>query len=632
MIDLELLGPIRVSVNGAAPPAELLWRKNLALLLYLACSPKRSRTRDHLVGLLWPDKPDHASRRSLTVALSTLRQIVGEHSLDTVSDQVRLAPDVVRLDTQEFARLVAAGHWRDAAALVTGTFAEGLAVPGATGFEEWLSRERRSWNERAVDALLRLAQAELDSGSQRAAAGAARRAVAIAPCAEAAVISLMRALALDGDHAGALREYDDLASRMAAEVGTRPSASCSDLAERIRRTPGVLRSRGREQPSDRRRAPLIGRSAELERLIAAWRLGRDAGRAGATFLVGDAGVGKSRLAEEMTSRMRLEGSATAVIRAVESDLAAPWSGILGLARGGLLDAGGVGGAAPGALAWFIERLPEWSDRFTAARRAPVEGPPPWALSEVLSAALAAQPVTLVVDDAELLDRDSVLAIGAALRDLVDRPLYVLCTLSGAAARPELEQLRATLGRDVAGDVVRLAALGNAEIKTLAHWAVPDYDEAALERLTRRVSTDSAGLPLLVVELLSAVAAGLDLTKVRGAWPEAFRTLDQTLPGDLPEAVVGAIRVGFRRLSPAAQRLLQAHAVLEGSLTADRLQRATGLTREEVTGALDELEWSRWLLADGRGYAFVARIVREVVKQDLVLPGQRQRLVEAAGPA
>jgi hypothetical protein len=252
---------------------------------------------------------------------------------------------------------------------------------------------------------------------------------------------------------------------------------------------------------------------------------------------------------------------------------------------------------------------------------------------VLSAALAVQPVALVVDDAELLDRDSLLALGAVLRDLVDRPLYVLCTSTEAATRPELDALRARLGRDVTGGVVRLTALDTADIKVLAHWAVPDYAEAELERLTRRVSTDSAGLPLLAVELLSAVAAGLDLARVRGggAWPEAFRTLDQTLPGDLPEAVVGAIRVGFRRLSPTAQCQLQALAVLDGRVTAERLARASGLAPAAVSEALDELEWTRWVVADGRGYAFTARIVREVVVQDLVLPGQRRRLVEAAGP-
>jgi len=631
MIELELLGPVRISVNGTTPPAELLWRKNLALLMYLACSPKRTRTRDHLVGLLWPDKPEHASRRSLTVALSTIRQVVGDQCLETIADQVRLKVDTVRLDTDQFARFVAAADWRAAAALVSGVFAEGLAVPGASGFEEWLSGERRAWSGRAVDALLQLAQTELDSGAQRSAVGVARRAVAIAPSSDAAVLMLMRALALDGDHAGALREYGEFASRLAAEVGTQPSPACTALAERIRRTPGAAGPRSPGTPSQRRRAPLVGRGQELERLIEEWRSGRDGSRAVATILLGDAGVGKTRFADELTTRMRFEGTATAVIRAVEGDLAVPWSGILGLARGGLLEAGGVAGAAPDALAWFAERIPDWADRFAAARRVAAEQAPVRALGEVLSAALAVQPVALVVDDAELLDRDSLLALGAMLRDLVDRPLYVLCTSTEAAARPELDALRARLGRDVTGGVVRLAALGAVDIKVLAHWALPDYADAELERLTRRVSTDSAGLPLLVVELLSAVAAGMDLARVRGAWPEAFRTLDQTLPGDLPEAVVGAIRVGFRRLSPAAQRQLQALAVLEGRVTAERLARASGLAPAAVAEALDELEWNRWIVADGRGYAFTARMVREVVKQDLVLPGQRQRLVEAAGP-
>jgi predicted ATPase len=329
-------------------------------------------------------------------------------------------------------------------------------------------------------------------------------------------------------------------------------------------------------------------------------------------------------------RLRLEGAAPAVIRAVEGDLTTPWNGIIGLARGGLLDAPGLAGAAPAALAWFAERIPEWADRFAAARASVPEGSPARAFSEVLSAAVAVQPVALVVDDAEFLDRESLLAIGAVLRDLAQRPLYVLCTMAGGGSRPELDELHARLGRDVDGGMLRLSPLGAADIKALAHWAVPAYEESALDRLTRRVSTDSAGLPLLAVELLSAVAAGLELEKVRGAWPEPYRTLDQTLPGDLPEGVVGAIRVGYRRLSPPAQRVLQAVAVLDGPVAAERVERATGLAATVVADALDELEWSRWLLADGRGHAFAARIVREVVKRDLVLPGQRQRLVEAAG--
>src|ERR1700694_5977469 len=57
VIRCRTLGTVEVSVDGDAAPARLLWRKNLALLLYLARSPKGARARDHLIGLFWPDKP-----------------------------------------------------------------------------------------------------------------------------------------------------------------------------------------------------------------------------------------------------------------------------------------------------------------------------------------------------------------------------------------------------------------------------------------------------------------------------------------------------------------------------------------------------------------------------------------------
>src|SRR5207245_9993168 len=95
------------------------------------------------------------------------------------------------------------------------------------------------------------------------------------------------------------------------------------------------------------------------------------------------------------------------------------------------------------------------------------------------------------------------------------------------------------------------------------WALPAFGDVELDRITRRVATDSAGIPLLAVELLHAVASGLDLRETGGAWPEPLHTLDQTLPGDLPDAIVAAIRIEFRRLSPDAQRVLVVAAVLNG---------------------------------------------------------------------
>ena len=57
-----------------------------------------------------------------------------------------------------------------------------------------------------------------------------------------------------------------------------------------------------------------------------------------------------------------------------------------------------------------------------------------------------------------------------------------------------------------------------------------------------------------------------------------------------------------------------------------------LDSAELGRALDELEWHRWLVAEPRGYSFVARIVRQVVERDMLTPGQRRRVLEAAGRA
>src|SRR3989442_15981520 len=73
----RVLGPARVTVDGADAPPELLWRKHLALLVYLARSPRKSRTREHLVGLLWRDRDEKQARHSLSEALRVLRRGVG---------------------------------------------------------------------------------------------------------------------------------------------------------------------------------------------------------------------------------------------------------------------------------------------------------------------------------------------------------------------------------------------------------------------------------------------------------------------------------------------------------------------------------------------------------------------------
>src|SRR5256886_3440703 len=123
------------------------------------------------------------------------------------------------------------------------------------------------------------------------------------------------------------------------------------------------------------------------------------------------------------------------------------------------------------------------------------------------------------------------------------------------------------------------------------------------RLARRIVADSAGIPLLAVELLNAVAVGLDQRAVRCAWPQPLRTLQQTSPGDLPDAITAAVRVNFHRLSRDAQAVLLAAAVLDGRVPAALLGRAAGGGAEALAPALHELEWRRRVAPPPPGHWF-----------------------------
>jgi DNA-binding SARP family transcriptional activator len=633
MISCQTLGPVGLSFDGAPAPPELLWRKHLGLLVYLARSP-RGRTREHLIGLLWGEKPEAAARHSLNEAIRVLRRYLGDDNVDTAAGQVRLTPGSVRLDVERFEELATGGDWAAAARLIAGEFLEGFSIAGASDFENWLASERSAVRLRSVDVLVHHADDLLRTGQASEASAVALRALGLDPASEAAVRVAMRSLVLAGDRAGALERYEEFATRLQEEVGTGPGAETQALAERVRHErpirPAVARSPelGEAEP----RVPLVGREVELTRLADAAAQACRERRACGLVLEGDSGSGKTRLLEELLGRLRLDGVAVAAVRAVEGDREEEWSGVLGLARSGLLEARGLPAAPARALAVLAEAIPEWADRFPRIPRDSTPISYGRALSEVLRAATEEQPIALAVDDAQWLDQSSMLALLAALRDLESAPLILLFASDSHPPRVELDNLRSRLGGTLRGVALRLSLLDSADLRALARRMLPGFSEVEIERVARRVATDSAGLPLLAVELLRAVALGLDLRGSAGAWPEPYKTLDQTLPGDLPDTVVAAIRVGFRRLSTGAQRALAAASVLGDRVPLNLLARVLDLPIGQVASSLDELEWHRWLVYDPRGYTFVARVVRKVVARDMLTPGQRQRVLEAAGGA
>jgi DNA-binding SARP family transcriptional activator len=629
MLALRLLGPPDLAINGKPAPPELLWRKHLALLAYLALSPKRARTREHLVGLLWGEKDEAAARHSLREAIRVLRQGMGAEGVEADGQLIRILPGVLRLDTDEFAACVAREAWSDAVALVAGDFLEGFSIPDAPAFEDWLSAQRLEWRERTATAMIRHAEACLREGRLDEGRRAAGRALAADALSDLAVQTAMRAEALAGDLAAALEIFATFVRRT-REAGGEPGPATRALADRVRatRVPAPAPGTGRRE-SWSRRAPLVGRGQELAEVQGVWERVANGAGAGVVIVEGDLGIGKTRLLEEATARVVLAGGSVARALAVRADRDEPGAGLLGLARGGLVDAPGIAAAPVEALAAFAGRLTAWGDRFPAARAVP---PLSYgaAFREIVTAAVEDQPLLLAVDEAHWLDGESLATLHAAATDARNARLLILLTILPGIESSVLDEIRSGLGNTFVGSVVSLTRLAPVGIQALAAWALPKYQPDALERITRRVTVDSAGLPLLAIELLHAVSLGLEPGDSVSAWPSPLRTLDQTLPAELPDSIIAAVRVGFRGLSHGAQQVLAAMAVLPERAPEDLLERATGLPAAEVRGSLDELEWQRWVTAECRGYTFVARIVKDIVKRDMLTAGQRRRIEEAVG--
>lgn len=628
MISCHVLGPVELVVDGRPAPGELLWRKNLALLIYLARSPKRARSREHLIGLLWPDKPEAAARHSLNEAIRVLRKHTGgEAAIRSEGEQIHLSQGAVDLDADRLERAVAEEAWSEAAALVAGEFMEGFSIPGCSQLEDWLYTERLELNRQAVRALHERAEELLSEGETGEALSFANRALSLDPLSDAAVRVAMRSLAVAGDRAGALKVYESFEARLAEEVGIEPAVETRALlvrvtGERTWRFQPATES-GAMQAEGSRRAPLVERETDLVRLLEIWSVCREDRRATVALIEGDPGTGKSRLLEELSARSRLDGARVITARSVPADVSDAWSGLLALARGM------PGVSSPNAeSAAAVERLIECIEAQILGE--PIEGASPTRLlAAAIEAVVADQPALLVLDDAQWTDSRSLEALDSLLRDLEDSAILVVLAFSGYPQRIELEAIRKRLNRELTGVGIELRPLSVNGIRQLARRMLPQYDEVEIDRVARRVSTDSAGLPLLVVELLHAVAIGLDLSGTGHAWPEPLRTLDQTLPGELPDTVVAAVRVGFRRLGEDAQTVLTAAAVLGERVDEEILARATGLEPDRLASALDEAEWQRWLTSDPRGYTYVARIVRDVVARDMLTAGQRRRIEEAA---
>jgi tetratricopeptide (TPR) repeat protein len=336
-------------------------------------------------------------------------------------------------------------------------------------------------------------------------------------------------------------------------------------------------------------APLIGRTRELERLVAAWRATVDEGAARLLTVAAPAGAGKTRLLAALADAVHphaevLTGSCLAygegitywpiaeAIRAAAGidgdDSADEATAKLAALLAGEDDAGDIAERLAPALGLLRAGSGGREETFWAVRR----------LVEVLA---RRRPLVFVLDDLHWAEETLLELIEYLARGTHDAALLLVC-----ATRPELLERRA-----LAGDVIALAPLGADDAGELMLWQLGSVPLPATLRET--ILTTSEGNPLFVQELVRMLIEEGLVARDNGGWRVA-RDIDNLA------------------LPPTIQALLAARLDQLGASERDVAQRASVVGQVFTRNAVHEL-------CDVPVRDELGRHLQTLVRADLISP-------------
>ncbi|MFC4999526.1 BTAD domain-containing putative transcriptional regulator [Dactylosporangium cerinum] len=613
-------------VGGDGGIVDLGAPKLRAVLSLLLLDANRVVPLDRLIDQLWGDEPPASATGNLQSYISQLRRILepargprqpAERLLTRPPGYlIRASED--DLDLLRFSRLVADGatalHGGDPQAAET-LLREGLALwrgdPLADLVDEPVfGAERTRLQELYVTARERYGETLLALGRAETAVVVFDRLVVEQPLRERLWVRLATALYQASRQADALDAVRRCAAMLRAELGLEAGPELREVEQAVLRqdlasSPSKLVLPPVEAAQDAPSAEdpgtgLVGRRGERARLRAVLS---DAvnGRGSVLVLEGEAGIGKTRLAEEAAEMALAQGWRVAWGRCAD-DIGAPalwpWLQILRqLERSGEVEPAGL--------------LPD-----------PVGDPDRqrFALFEQLRARLAraaaAQPVMLVLDDVQAADVISLHLLVLLARHLDDVRLVTVAT-----ARTVGEQLPRTttdelaaLARERRSTRVVLSGLGEGDIRQLlAGLGAPDGDQLASE-----IHARTEGNPFFVVELARLLSSEQrQVSSARQIPPSVRAVLDRRLA----------------RLPDDTRSLLALAAVIGRDFPLDLIQAAASLDAERVITVLEPAVISQVISEDDDRWVW--RFSHALVQETLIAGlsrVQRARLHRQAGLA
>jgi DNA-binding SARP family transcriptional activator/tetratricopeptide (TPR) repeat protein len=633
-VEINVLGPIEARLGGT--DVDLGTPKQRALLCALALSPGRPVPVDTIVDLLWGERPPAAVSGTLQGYVSLLRRVLEPDRerrrpaevLVTVAPGYALNLAADRTDAGRFMAVVAAQHRLLAGTPLTGgsELSRDVLTEAVAKLDDALDlwrgqpyaeledapdavAERARLDELRLVALEDRAVASLALGHHATVAAELEALTAAHPLRER--LWGLRAVALvrSGRQAEALESLSAVRTVLADELGLEPGIELRDLQTAVLRqdpsliwtepapgpgpTPQVPAQRVGDEdarPSGgvltRQVAPLVGRDAELEALEDLLEVAAG-GTASCALLVGEPGIGKSRLAAELGHLARRRGFTTLLGRCSQDEGAPPfwpWVAVLGSLGHELPEVEAAAGD-DGA------RFRAWEQVAGLVRTAARE-----------------QPVLLVLDDLHWADASSLGALRLLVESMDQERLLVVAT---RRTHPEPAGPLADLGEAAARRHALRLDLGGLGVADAAAVAQQVIGTRPSDRVSADLRARTEGNPFFIVEYARLVGPRGHLRDL----------LDEPNP---PVAVQDVLNRRISRLPDDTVAALRVGAVIGRRFDAPTLARAAGVDEDDLLDVIDPAQAAGLVREDGIDrYAFGHALVVDTLLTGL-RPSRRAR--------
>jgi DNA-binding SARP family transcriptional activator len=629
-VRLLTLGTLSLNVHGADLPPGLASGKPLALLAYLALHNGRGATRDELADLLWEGRDLKEGRRVLRQALYLVRKGLGPTSLETTSDTVRVT-EVLHTDVDDFETAIRSCDHQSAIDLYQGPFLQGFKLPHASRFSIWVDGERSRLHGMFNEAALTVADQASGSDDWDLALQVLDQLLSYEPEHLIARCRRIEAFEASGRTVEAAAAARELANWSEAEDEPLPEWARTAVAR-------LTSVRGPTEPTDREdglRSPAFsGRGAEYRVLLKQWQA-VTSGEGRVALVVGDPGIGKTRLIEELLWVAEREGGR--VLRGKSYQFED------GLLFGALVDVMAQATTSPGFAAvsdvWIGELarlLPELLNQYPELRvPASEEGDGRRrfheAVAQVLDAIAYEAPVVCVLDDLHWADDATLELVHYLARRLCATRVLLVAGLRPGEASETLLRLQHVLETEHGGVTIALPPLSRESVSDILTSMAHDFRPPT--SIEETLWEASAGNPFLTVSVLRALVGTGSVSVDPNGWKLGAPTSGSAEPRDADFL----LRSLVAELPGRSLQLLELAAIVGRTFTAAQIAMASQEEPESARIRLDALETRRILKSERSGgvtrFDFIHDRMRQIVYESIppdVLRDLHGRVARAAG--